>query len=195
MIPFQNISGIEQSLLKLTNFNKKHVKMAYDGEIQAISKVKSFNKLDNKDSSIKHQKLEFKMIGVHPNKCRKALRKISLYEEYSDFIGFIKKVSFSESRKRLSFHINHTLMPYPMVLQINIGRVSGPGVYPYSFAKGIFSGLKGNIVIKDYKKRCLISINNKWSGKHTKIPNLVIEIFSQTLMRIGMEKVFRFSRI
>ena len=181
---------LDKKFLKSIKFQQKNVDKAFRGSVQSISKVESYE-----ENGAEFQTLNFRMVGVHPNRCKIALRKISLYEEYSDFISFIKKVEFSEENKKLAFFVDHKLMPYPMVLGINIGRVSRPGSYPYTFDKGLFSGLKGTIVVKDYKRKCLIAIHNSWTGKHTKIPNLVIEIFSQTLMRIGMEKVFRFSRI
>ena len=88
-------NALNENFLKSIKFKRKNIERALRGNVQSVSKVESFE-----ENSLKMQQLNFKMVGIHPNRCKIALRKISLYEEYSDFIGFIKKVEFTHILSR-----------------------------------------------------------------------------------------------
>ena len=40
---------------------------------------------------------------------------------------------------------------------------------------------------------CFIYINADWKGKKTKIPNTVFELFTSTIIRLGLTKLYRVS--
>ena len=148
---------------------------------------------DLKKSSVSHQKLRFKIAGLHPKSCRFALRKLSHYESYSNHIGFIKRSSYDEKTQRVDFLLSSTVLPYDMGLNFSIPRIKRPGTYPFIFDQGFLSGLKGQIIAIKYKNRCLFYTHASWEGPHTGIPNTIFEFFSKALAGISMKNLFRIS--
>lgn len=162
------------------------------GELFAESKVTSTESIvDGKKKEI--QDLHFTIAGLHPKSCEYALKKLSLYENYSQFLDFVKTSEYDLFTGEIDFLVSHTLLPYDMRLVFKLPRITQPGVYPFSFERGILLNLKGNIHVINYKNRCLFFTKADWSGPHTGFPNLIFEFFSQTLSKITMEKLFRIS--
>jgi hypothetical protein len=181
----KNLSSQEQNL-KILPYKKNILENIMEGDIFAESKVKSFN-------SDKNQTLHFSIAGLHPKSCAYALRTLSLYEEYSHFLSFIKSSKYNEAQKEIHFEISHFLLPYDITLIFKLPRISVPGVYPYKFEMGILANLQGNITVTESGNRCLFYSTADWSGPHSGINNTVLQIFSQVLSKLSMEILFRIS--
>lgn len=162
--------------------NETSMKFIEKGEILSEAEV------DDKDGQ---QSFTLKAVGIHPKKCSIALRKISMLEKYEDWLSFIKKSTYQEKQKLFTVRADHTLLPYPMIVHIITKRPTKVGEYDFSFPTGMFAGLKGKYIIRDYNKRCLIYANSYWKGKKTKIPNIVIEYFVEGLTKLGAELLIR----
>ena len=141
------------------------------------------------------QSLQYYAAGLHPRTCQKALRKISLYESYKDFISFITESRYDEKNKIIYLLFEHKLMPYPLSLRFTIPRITHGGLYPFSFNHGLLSGLKGKIQVSHHGQQCLMEVTATWRGPSTKINDLVFETFAITLGKLGIKKIFRISSL
>ncbi|MDD0852286.1 hypothetical protein HBN50_04215 [Halobacteriovorax sp. GB3] len=142
------------------------------------------------------QELDFSISGLHPNSCHTALAKLSQYENYHEYLDFIKKSQYSEKTNRVRFFMQSAILPFNMILDFKIPRITKKGSYPFSFDKGFLKELKGTIhVYQGPHNRCLFYSEAKWKGKHTGIPNMVFELFANTLSEKSMEILFRISRL
>lgn len=157
-------------------------KIVNENRIFVISKVESFDK---------KQSLNFEITGLHPKSCSWALVKLSQYEQYSNFLDFVKSSEFKDNR--INFLLDSSIMPYPMRLNFVLPRITEPGVYPFKFDKGFLKGLFGKIHVSNHENRCLFHSTAVWVGPETKIPDKIFELFSHTLARISMETLFRIS--
>lgn len=148
---------------------------------------------DVESPSEKEQKLALFVAGVHPRNCVRAMRKISLYENYSSFIDFIKKSEYNNSTQQLTFTIDHTLLPYAMIMSFKLPRINGVGTYPFVFEHGFLKDLKGEIGVQNLDKFCVLTLKANWQGKDSGLPNLALEMFAQTLSKMGLEHLIRLS--
>lgn len=164
------------------------MKKLKDGYILAYSEVES-----SKELGPEAQKLDYKIYGLHPKNCEFSLKKISRYEEYSSFIDFVKKSSYSEESQTVFFDFSSLLLPYDMLLSFKLPRIEKPGNYKFLFEKGFLKGLVGTIEVKKEKNRCLFIGTAKWQGPNSNIPDSVFEFFSKNLGKAAMERIFRFS--
>jgi hypothetical protein len=162
-----------KSLWKLSKTQKKYLN---NGEIIADSNVTDSKGIQNFD---------LKAIALHKNTCSKVLRKLSLLEQYSTWIDFIKSSQYNEKARLFTLTADHTLLPYPMIIHIIVDRPTKEGKYPFRFPTGIFRGLTGHFDIKQVEKKCIFFAKSSWSGKKTRLPNFAIEIFSETLSKLG----------
>lgn len=162
------------------------------GEIFSESEVKSqtISEVGNKTEI---QELHFSIAGLHPKSCTYALKKLSLYENFSQFLDFVKVSRYNEQEKQIDFLLSHALLPYDMRLVFKLPRIDRPGVYPFMFEHGFLKNLKGDIYAINYGNRCLFYTKADWRGPHSGIPNIVFEFFSQTLAKFSMERLFRLS--
>jgi hypothetical protein len=166
---------------------KKNIKEnILDGDIFAESKVNSFN-------LNKSQSLHFSIAGLHPKSCSYALKTLSLYEEYSRYLSFIEASSYNVAKKEINFTISYILLPYDISLIFTLPRIVTPGNYPFIFKDGILKNLHGNIVVLDTGGKCLFYSTADWTGVHSGINNTILQIFSQVLTKMAMEKLFRVS--
>lgn len=162
------------------------------GELFSESRVSSKKiTVNGKEKEI--QELHFTIAGLHQKSCEYALKKLSLYENYSHFLDFVKTSEYDLFTSEIDFLISHTLLPYDMRLVFKLPRITTTGVYPFSFNRGLLINLKGNIYVINHNKRCLFFTKADWEGNHTGFPNVVFEFFSQTLAKISMERLFRIS--
>jgi hypothetical protein len=138
----------------------------------------------------------FKMQGaaLHNKSCTTAFRKLSRLENYKDYINFINESNYNEKNRLFVVKANHALLPFPMIVYIIVDRPTKEGKYPFSFPTGIFPGLSGDFIIKEVEGRCALYVHSFWKGNKTKIPDIVIEMFSETLARIGGEVLIRKSQ-
>ncbi|POB15322.1 hypothetical protein C0Z22_02735 [Halobacteriovorax sp. DA5] len=141
------------------------------------------------------QSLDYQIYGIHPNKCKVALRKLSRYEKFNEYIDLVKLSGYSEKKKEIYLYLDHTLMPFPMSLNFKIPRITKPGAYPFTFDKGFLKGLRGEINVRQLSDgRCLFFSKSYWKGEKSSIPDTLFEMFSETLGELAMEKLFRVSR-
>lgn len=142
-------------------------------------------------SKDKKQKFALQALGIHPKSCTRVLRKLSRFEEFSDWISFIKKSTYHEKQRLITIHADHLLLPFPMLVHIIIDRPTKPGVYPFIFPTGIFTGLTGKVVIEQRAGQCFFYSDSNWQGKDTGINDMVIDVFATTLSKIGAEMLMR----
>jgi hypothetical protein len=169
-------------------YNKSIKENILNNEIFSESRVESSG---SKGSGI--QSLDFSIVGLHPKSCEYALKKLSLYEEYSSYLDFVKVSKYNEEKKEIDFFLDHPLLPYQMELTFMLPRVRTTGNFPFKFQVGILKDLSGIIYVEKYQERCLFYTTASWKGPHTGIPGFILEIFSQTLSKISMEILFRIS--
>src|SRR5690606_30666807 len=108
-----------------------------------------------------------------PRNCTRAMRKLSLYENYHNYMDFIKTSSYNDKTQKFTFTIEHTLLPYNMVVRFKIPRITKEGHYPFTFEDGFLKDLKGTIIVQEIGKYCLLGLKADWRGPETKIPNIV----------------------
>ncbi|MFT6070548.1 MAG: hypothetical protein ACJAT2_002681 [Bacteriovoracaceae bacterium] len=179
----------------LTPRQKKIIK---DHEVYAKSTVKDYEKSSHllgplKTAMVKVQSLDFKLAGVHKRSCRYALKKVSLYENYKDYMGFIKNSTYNEKTSRIYLKISHTILPIDMVLNFIIPRIKKPGAYPFVFDKGFLKDLKGEIHVSPLGKECFFYVLANWEGPDTGFSNSLFEFFSKGIAVLAIENLFRVS--
>lgn len=181
-------NGDRLILEKLSPFyspSKGEIEELMKGEVISIGKVTSKKE--------KQQEMFLFISGIHPRSCSRAMRKLSLYENYSNYMEFIKKSSYDEKTKRISLSIEHFLLPFPMVVSFKIDRITKEGIYPFTFEDGFLKDLNGKVILYDLDKHCLMSLKADWAGPETKIPNFVFATFLQTVGKLGLEHLIRVS--
>ncbi|MBI2521187.1 MAG: hypothetical protein HYV97_12240 [Bdellovibrio sp.] len=164
---------------------KKHL-------IHVESKVETF---DGDGQSIKGegQRLKFQIAGLHKKSCPRALAILSRYENFKNHIDFVKDSRYNEVTQEIFLLLSSTLLPFDMSLSFKIPRITGPGNYTFSFEQGFLKGLIGTIHVAAEGEFCLFYTESAWAGPHSKIPSPIFEIFSSTLSRLSMEKLFKIS--
>jgi len=167
----------------LTNASIEYL---YKGEVLTDAKV------ETKDAK---QEFTLKAAALHPKPCKNVLRKLSMLEKYADWISFVKSSTYNEKNKMFTIRADHALLPYPMIVHIIVDRPVKPGIYPFSFPTGMFTGLYGEFIIKKHKNRCAFYAHSYWIGKKTKIPDFMVELFSETLSKLGGELLFRKTKL
>ena len=100
----------------------------------------------------KEQQMMLFVSGIHPRNCTRAMRKLSLYENYSSYMDFIKSSQYNDVTQKISFTIDHALIPFPMVVGFKIPRITKEGRYPFTFDDGFLKDLKGTVIVKEVGK-------------------------------------------
>lgn len=164
-----------------------------EGQLEDLLKgeVISTGKVDSPTE--KEQQMMLFVSGVHPRNCTRAMRKLSLYENYHNYMDFIKKSSYDDKTQKFSFVIDHALLPFPMIVGFKIQRIKGPGVYPFTFDDGFLKGLQGKVIVQEVGKYCLMGLKTDWRGPDSKIPDVVFGTFVQTVGKLGLEHLIRVS--
>ena len=154
----------------------------------ASSKVKeiSFN-------GEKGQAMDFWAAGLHEKSCQIALRKLSLYENYKQYLGFIEESLYIEDAQLVMARIATPIFPIKVDLRFKIPRIEKVGVYPFEFKEGFLKDLRGEVHVSEEKGRCFIFVKADWAGKHTGFPCSLLEIFSAGVVQMGMERLFKIS--
>jgi hypothetical protein len=156
------------------------------GEIYSSAEVNDAGS-DNKRT----QSLHFSLAGMHKKTCPPVLAKISRYETYKNHLDFIKESTYDDIRERIRFKLSSSLLPFDMLLDFKLPRITSPGSYPFSFDNGFLAGLKGDIHVSEEKRGCFFYVSANWNGPHSSIPNTIFEFFTQTLTKIAMTNLFR----
>lgn len=157
-----------------------------EGKFLATAEVESFQK--NNENL---QKFLFKTTALNNKSCDRVLDFLSRYEDFRLHLDFIKESKYDDISNYVSFVIDSPVLPFPMKLNFKIPRIKKPGEYTFEFEHGFLKGLKGVIHVHAVSNKCLIYSESFWQGTDTKIPDFVIEMFSETLTRIAFEKLFR----
>lgn len=165
---------------------KNHKELLLEGESISSSKVDSKNGL---------QSLKVKVAGIHPQKCAYAIPKMANFKNYKNYSSIIKKSRYDG--EKAWFYLDGTLLPFAMTIEFKIPPIKKVGDHLITLQKGIFPGLKAKLRIRDFKSsagKCLFSLDAKWKGKETKIPDLVMKAFTQTLTKITLDALIRKTR-
>lgn len=141
----------------------------------------------------KEQQMMLFISGIHPRNCTRAMRKLSLYENYSSYMDFIKSSQYNDQTQKFSFNVDHPLLPFPMIVGFKIPRITKEGHYPFTFEDGFLKDLKGTVIVKEVGKFCLLGLKADWRGPESKIPNIVFGTFVETVGKIGLEHLMRVS--
>jgi len=176
---------IEKETKLFTQLSSGKLNDVFKGEVISTSDVSSPNE--------KEQILGLFVVGIHPRSCKRAMRKLSLYENYHSYVDFIKMSSYDEAAQKIFFLIDHALLPFSMSLKFKIPRIKNEGHYPFIFEEGFLKDLKGTIIVKKVNHHCLLGLKADWRGPETVIPNLVFETFLETVGKIGLEHLIRVS--
>lgn len=176
---------IENPFAKL-NYSEGILNRVEKGEIISYSIV-DFN--DEK----KIQSFEVYGLGFHKRSCKIAMRKLSVYENFPNYLSIINKSTYDEKQKIVNFQISPPILSYDINVFIHIDRIKDKGEYPFQFTSGFFTALKGKIELSDYKERCLFHVTSSWSGPYSDIPGPILKLFLEVIVKMGMENLFRVS--
>jgi len=144
------------------------------------------------------QSFKISISALHKKSCHDTFRYLSRYEDYKEYLSFIKQSKYDDQKDRVHFLLSATVLPFDMILNFNIPRITQPGVYPFIFDQGFLSSLKGFITVEDFEEdkkgfKCFVSVNANWKGPKSKIPDIIFELFTATIARIGIETLFKIS--
>ncbi|HAZ12423.1 MAG: hypothetical protein A2X86_15910 [Bdellovibrionales bacterium GWA2_49_15] len=188
---FPQLSQAESALQRLPLPDKIKEKIKKH-DIHVESKVETFEG-DGQSIKGEGQRLKFQIIGLHKKSCARALAILSQYENFKNHIDFVKDSRYTEATQEIYLLLSSSLLPFDMSLSFKIPRITGPGDYAFSFQKGFLKDLVGTIHIADEKEFCLFYTEASWSGPYSNIPSPIFELFSTTLSRLSMEKLFKIS--
>jgi len=177
---------IKKKLRQEQNLSETQIEELWKGEVLSRVNVKT------KQNT---QSLDLWVSAFHPQNCRKALRKISHYEGYNEFLNFVKSSQYDDKTHRWQIKLDHFLMPFPMYLDFKMPRVKKEGNYPFTFEKGFLSGLIGEVEARETAGRCQLTLSSKWSGPKSKIPDMIFASFVQTLAELGLSHLIRSSNL
>ncbi len=185
VLPTSFAVPISEELNPFYKLSSGHIEDLRKGEVVSVGQVET-------PKENVQELMEF-VSGVHPRNCTRAMRKLSLYENYSQYIDFIKESKYDEKNQKIHFVMDHALLPFPMVLEFKIARITKEGHYPFTFDHGFLKGLQGKVIVKEVGKFCLLGLKTDWRGPKTKIPDTLFETFIQTAARLGLEHLIRVS--
>lgn len=169
----------------LLNISPSMMKRLNKGAIISSSKVQTQKG---------QQSLAMEVLGLHRRPCSLALLKLSLYENYQQYLDLVEKSSYHGPSQNLILALNHPLLPFKMSLHLTIPRIDRPGRYPFHLNRGFLKGLMGHIQVRPEKKRCLLMARADWQGPKGPISDGVFELFTTALSRLAVEKLFVVSR-
>jgi hypothetical protein len=147
----------------------------------------------NFDEEKNFQSFKVYGLGYHKRTCKSAMRKLSVYENYPNYLSIINKTTYDENKKIANFLISPPLLSKDIDVFIKIERIKGQGHHPFQFISGSFTGLEGSIDLTDFKDRCLFHISAYWSGPHSEIPGPILKLFLEAIVKMGLENLFRVS--
>ena len=190
------LAKITQVFLILFSINSVWAQTSFHIPSKILEKIKTGHiyKKSTVTSSGKKQSLDYRIYGIHPNKCKHPLKKLSQYERFYEYLELVKLSGYDEKKKLIYLYLDSALLPFPMVLNFKIERIKKPGLYSFSFDKGFLKGLEGKIYVRDEGNRCLFATTSNWTGKSSGIPDTIFEVFSETVGELVMKKLFRISK-
>ena len=156
------------------------------GQIYVSSQVQSWEQ---------KQTMTFSIAGKHSRTCQFALRKLSRYQDYSQFLDVVQASSYNEQNQEAFFALSSHLLPFNMSLTFKIAPMKAPGVYPFKFEKGFLSGLVGNIHVIASENHCYFYAMADWLGPSSGISDQILAFFTKALGQLVMENLFRISAL
>ena len=165
-----------------------------ENALQAILNNEIYRDADINTTKKGIQDFKFNIMGLHPNKCKRSIKYLGKYEQYQKYFDVIKKSTYNKKKQEILFRIESALLPTSIIVNFKLQRIKKPGIYDFYFNKGFLKGLTGKIIIKEYKKKCLIQSISKWNGKKTFLSDYLFEVFIETIGEHSMKKLFRLSR-
>lgn len=190
----QNKINLSTSLFPLVSKKTKPYYQLSDGQKEDLVQghVVSYGKVDSPTE--KEQRMTLFVSGIHGRNCKRVMRKLSLYENYNNYMDFIKTSEYDEQNQKFSFSIDHALLPFPMIVKFKIPRITDEGQYPFIFEDGFLKDLKGTIIVQNIGKYCLLGLKSDWKGPKTKMPDFIFGTFVQTIGKLGLEHLIRVSQ-
>ena len=174
--------------LPFTEITKKKIR---SGEIIVQSTVTSVT--GRGANKVTTQKLFFQSAALHSKTCSFALRKLSRYENYKNYIDYLKDSSYDEKEGRINMIITANFLPIGFLLNFKIPRITKPGIYPFIFDKGFLKDLKGEIHVFEEDMRCLIYGKAEWEGPYSGFSDMTFEFFCKTLAQVAIQTLLRIS--
>lgn len=170
-------------------FTRSNLDYLLEGRVIVNSVVE-----DAKNKDEEQQKMIVQVAGIHGKNCSDSAAIISQYENFKSYIPFVKESDYRDGKVFLT--IKAEPIPVQFGLDLKIERIKEPGIYPYLMGLGIFQGMTGEVHFYDYidektqKKKCFYFANAFWQGKDTGYPNLLMETFTATIAKKGLERLF-----
>ena len=103
-----------------------------------IKKGAIFSNSEVEDVGATRQKMVFSIAGLHRRACSMVLPAMSQYEDYADKIGFIEKSAYRKGR--VYFLLNSPILPFKIVLDFILPRLTSTGDYSFYFDRGFLRG-------------------------------------------------------
>ncbi len=175
----------ENPLFKL-NYSENILKRVDKGELISSADVKF-------DEENKIQSFKVFGLGLHKRNCKTAMRKISVYENFPNYLSIVNKSSYDQNKKIANFQLSPPILSKDIDVFIEIERIKDQGHYPFKFVSGFFTALDGSIDLTDFENRCLFHVTASWAGPHSDIPGPILKIFLEAIIKTGLENLFRVS--
>lgn len=179
------VDPVSKELAPFSSLSSGQYEALLKGEVISEGKVSS--------PTDKEQQMSLLVAGIHPRNCTRAMRKLSRYENYHEYINFIKTSTYNDKTQKLSFTIDHALLPYAMILSFKLPRITKEGHYPFTFEHGFLKDLTGTIIVKEVGRYCLLGLKTDWRGPESPMPDTIFATFVQTVGKLGLEHLIRVS--
>jgi hypothetical protein len=180
-----SIFAQENPIFKL-NYSENILKRVDKGELISSAVVEF-------DEGKKIQSFKVFGLGYHKRNCKTAMRKISVYENFPNYLSIINKSSYDENKKIANFQISPPILSKDIDVYIKIERIKDQGHYPFKFVSGFFTALDGSIDLTDFENRCLFHVSASWSGPYSDVPSPILKLFLEAIIKMGFDNLFRVS--
>lgn len=170
-------------------FSRSNLEYLNDNRVIVNSVVETAKK-----GNEEQQKMVVRVAGIHGKSCAESSVTLAQYEKYKDYITFVKSSDYKDGKVYLTLKAEP--IPVQFSLDLKIERLKDPGIYPYLMGVGIFEGMTGEVHFYDFvdtksqKKKCFYYSDAFWQGKHTGYPNILVETFTTTIAKKGLERLF-----
>lgn len=159
--------------------------------LKYLTRGKILSNSDVSDASESQQKMWTKVAGLHSKKCKPVVDKLSKFEKYHEYMGFVDKSTYKDN----IFHIELKVSLIPVTFQadIKIDRFTKPGIYPFSMNAGFLKGMVGELLIEEKNDRCFVYGRVDWTGKNLGFANFLLENGFLAMGKSGLESLFTLS--
>lgn len=181
--------NLKEFLKEKKFFTRSNYEYLLDNRVIVNSVVESVNAKPEEQ-----QKMVVQVAGIHGNNCTDSAIVLSQYEKFKNYITFVKSSDYRDGKVYLTLKADP--IPVEFALDLKIERIKEPGIYPFLMGLGIFQGMTGSVQFYEYeddktkKKKCFYFSDAYWQGKDTGYPNLIMETFTATIAKKGLERLF-----